>query len=357
VLRAGWVMVALALGSSACAGGASVTRVFHGRTVAGPEVSDSAYAAYARGAYLEAQGQPAAAIQAYRDALDADAHNTAIWTRLGALYCSGQPDEAEAAFADAIALDDANARAWSARAACRHSRRELDDALTDALRAVRLDPGDSAANLLVADIYRAQDRLPEAKAWLLALVVQRPEPTAHWAALRALAEASRDPALTLYATTELERRADRVSTTARTEPPARRSPARPSSELAAALREGDLPRARTIAAGEHIDARMLGVVAAANGYPALAERQANLVLEADPSDPDALIAALAAAQSSDTPERLPALLRHARADGRPSALGAHLLGDLLRWLVDERAAQAWLDGYERAAARPSPTPR
>jgi tetratricopeptide repeat protein len=350
--KSGWATVVLVLGLSACAPGATVSRVMHGRTVEGSEVSEEAYAAYARGAYLEAQGQHAAAIQAYRAALDADANNAAIWTRLGALECREHPGEAESAFDEAVGLDAGYAPAWSARAACRYSRAELDAALADAERAVRLDPGDSAANLLVASILQAQKRFAEARAWLLALVLLRPEPNAHWAALSSLGAASHDPALSEYAATELARRAPGRSTPGLSERAADGLLAL-SSSLAAALRGGDLAEVRALAASERIDARSLALIAAASGYPALAERQAALVLDADPTDPDGLIAALAAAQSSGAGERFVSLLQRAGAERRPTALGARVLGDLLRWLSGDDAARLWLEAYEQA---PTPLP-
>jgi tetratricopeptide (TPR) repeat protein len=346
-----WALAAFALASSACAPSTSVQRVIHGRTVEGPEVSEDAYAAYARGAYFEARGQSAAAIQAYREALDSGSANPAAWTRLGALYCREHARDAEAAFESAIGLDAGYAPAWSARAECRYSRRELEAALADALRAVRLDAEDTAANLLVARVYQAQNRLADAKAWLFALVLQSPEVRAHWVALGAFAAASHDEALAGYSRAELVRRGAGAEVMTNAEGRGKPAPAALSSELRNALDDDDLPRARAIATDEGIDARTLGVLAASNGYPALADRQATLVLEADPSDPDALIVALAVAQAGGATDRLRSLLQRASSIGRPSPLGARLLGDLIRWLVDERAERDWLDAY---APRPSP---
>jgi tetratricopeptide (TPR) repeat protein len=322
----------------------------HGRTVEGREVSDDAYAAYARGAYLEARGQAEAAIQAYQGALSADGNSPAIWTRLGALYCRARPGDADDAFGEALTLDADYAPAWLERASCRQARGQLEPALGDARTAVRLDPGGSAANLLVVSLLRAEGHLREARAWLLALVLLAPEPTPHWTALRALAEASHDAPLGAYAAAELRRRAERRAPPSQDE---RASSAQaPSSELVTAMRAGDLVQARAVAASEHIDARRLGLLAAASGYPELAERQATLVLEADPDDPDALIAALTAAETSGATERALSLLQRASTERRPSPLGARLLGDLLRWLVGEDAARAWQEAYERSAPAP-----
>lgn len=346
-----YALAAFALTSSACAPSTSVQRVSHGRTVEGPEVGADAYAAYAHGAYLEARGQPTAAIQAYREALDSGSAKPAIWTRLGALYCREPTRDAEAAFDNAIGLDEGYAPAWSGRAECRYSRRELDAALTDALRAVRLDADDTAANLLVARIYRAQNRLADAKAWLFALVLKSPEVRAHWVALDAFVAASHDEALAGYTRAQLARRSAGAQLTTDAEGRGRQAPPTLSNELRQALNEDDLPRARAIATEEGVNARTLGLLAASNGYAALADRQATLVLEADPSDPDALIVALAVAQANGATERLRSLLQRANTVGRPSPLGARLLGDLIRWLVDERAEQGWLDAY---GPRPSP---
>lgn len=310
----------------------------HGRTVDGPFVSDAAYSAYARGAYLEAHGQNAAAIEAYRAALAADPGGVAIWTRLGALYCRERPDDAEDAFEEALGLAAGYAPAWCSRAECRRSHGQLDLALTDALRAVQLAPDDSGANLLVARLYEEQRRLPEAKAWLLGLVLRSPEPSAHWAALAVVAEAASDPALARRARTELALREARRE---RGERRASDAEVEPSSELLDALREGSLTRARVLASSERIDARTLALLAAARGSPALAVEEANLVLAADPSDPDALIAALTAAAREGDGQRFAALLDRFDGARPPSPLGARLLAELLRWFVDADTAQAW----------------
>jgi hypothetical protein len=341
-------LLGLALASSGCGAGASVPRVMHGRTIEGPIVSDRAYAAYARGAYLEAKGQRASAIDAYRAALAADSHGAAIWTRLGALYCSERASAAEDAFDEAIELAPGYAAAWSNRAECRKRRGQLDEALADAVRAVALDPDDTAANLLVATLYREQRRLPEAKAWLLGLVLRSPEPSAHWAALAAAAEASNDPGLARHARARLREREARREHVA---PATGDAAIEPSSELLDALREQDLLRARSLAASQRIDARALALLAAAHGHSALAAQQANLVLAADPSDPDALLAALSAAASSGDPQQLAALLEHADGERRPSALGARLFADLLLWFVGEEAAAAWTRTYGARSAR------
>lgn len=321
----------------------------HGRTVEGPLVSDEAYAAYARGAYLEARGQRSAAIDAYNAALAADSSGAAIWTRLGALYCGEQPRAADDAFAEAVSLAPRYAPAWSSRAECHESRGQLDQALSDALRAVALDPDDTAANLLVASLYREQRRLPEAKAWLLALALRSPEPSAHWWALATVAEAAKDPALAREARRRLDEREARRDRIAR---PANDDAATsPPSELLDALREQDLPRARALAGQRRIDARALALLAAAHGQAALATQQANLVLAADPADPDALIAALVAAASAGDAEQLAGLVAGAEGERRPSALGARLLADLLRWFVSEEAAAAWTRAYGAGVLR------
>jgi tetratricopeptide (TPR) repeat protein len=330
------------LGTLGCGSGASVPRVMHGRTVEGPVVSDVAYAAYARGAYLEARGERAAAIAAYRAALTADGDGAATWTRLGVLYCADRPAAADDAFGESIALAPRYATAWSSRAECRRSRGELEAALADALRAVGLAPDDTSANLLVARLYQEQRRVPEAKAWLLGLVLRAPEPSEHWAALAALAEATSDPALARHARSGL---AEREARRERGERPARTPPEAPSQELLAALREQDLPRIDALAARQRIDARTLALLAAAHGSTALAEQQASLVLAADPSDPDALLAVLTTAASAGDSARLASLLEGADGERRPGSLGARAMTDLLRWLVSEEAATAWARAY------------
>lgn len=314
----------------------------HGQTVEGPIVSDEAYAAYARGAYLEAHGQRMAAIDAYRAALAADGGGAAIWTRLGVLYCAERPADAEHAFEEAIALAPAYASAWSSRAECRKGRGLLADALSDALRAVALEPDDTAANLLVANLYQQQRRLHEAKAWLLALVLRSPDASAHWLALASVAEVASDAGLARHARTQLAQLQARRE---RAAAPASSPSSTASSDLVGSQGEQDLMRARALAANQHVDARTLALLAATHGQPAVAMLQAKLVLAADPSDPDALLAALAAALTTGDSEQLAELLAHAQAERRPGSLGARLLGDLLLWLVGEDAARAWKTAY------------
>ena len=68
-------------------GAGTVTRVSNGVAVEGRYVPPEAYAAYAKGAFLEARGDDAAALAQYRLALDHDPDAPEILARLGAVQC------------------------------------------------------------------------------------------------------------------------------------------------------------------------------------------------------------------------------------------------------------------------------
>ena len=80
-------LVVVAASVTACASGSEVVRVFDGHATVGPYISDEAYAAYARGALLEASGEYQGAAAAYQRALDASPESAAIWVRLAAVRC------------------------------------------------------------------------------------------------------------------------------------------------------------------------------------------------------------------------------------------------------------------------------
>jgi tetratricopeptide (TPR) repeat protein len=338
---------------SGCWPSTSVQRVVHGRTLDGPEVSEQAYAMYARGAYHEARGELQAAAAAYRAALDSDAKSAAIWTRLGAVTCTATPGDAQEAFERALALDENHAPAWFEQARCLQRNGQPAPALASAERAVALSPGATDVNLLVVRLYEESQRTELAERWLLALVVREPQVLAHWGELLSFAQAHGRVELALYARQALAQRAERDSASALVRPVRAASagavPAEVAlDELQRALAAGDLELARVIAARARISPARLSVLALAGGHPALAAAQAELVLGAEADNSDALVAALSAAQLAPDEERLERLLRVSSTGGAPSAEAAALLAALIRWRVGEQAAQAWQRAYAQS---------
>ena len=84
--------LALGLGCSislGCSPGqTTVTRIVDSELVRGRYISPEAYASYARGAYLEAQGDLTRALQAFSEAARRDPENANAWVRRGAVLCA-----------------------------------------------------------------------------------------------------------------------------------------------------------------------------------------------------------------------------------------------------------------------------
>src|SRR4051794_7699903 len=103
-LRSGAVAAALSRGAGAlsCSAGAvslaacgaapMTERVYAGHRVVSTYVAPDAYAAYARGMYLEEHGDRQGAISAYRRAQASDPDSPGIGTRLGALLCESDTE-------------------------------------------------------------------------------------------------------------------------------------------------------------------------------------------------------------------------------------------------------------------------
>ncbi len=345
-----------ALISTGCGAGQTTERVFHGRSVVGPYIEPGAYAAFAEGTYLEQRGEWNAAELAYRRALDLDSKSPSTWTRLAALACRKDLKRALAAFhTEGIARD--YAPAWEERARCLHQHGETKSALAAAERAVMLEPGNAGANLLIADIYRAESKPAEASAWLFAWVLSSPEAASHWKALYERATRIRDKPLARLARQELARRS-RVGaediTSIHSTSDTRGEGASGSEHADATISErGDID-ARSSSSDEVGSSLSSALDATARGQPALALSRADLLLKANPDDADALVAALFASLMLGDEERLAEVLRRAQATRAPSPALAKAMTDLLRFRVGERAAEQWLAAYRRATASGAP---
>jgi len=342
------------LASVACSATRGTERIFNGRTVQGRYIEPEAYAAYAEGVYREAHGDWSGAELAYRRALLRDGRSPQILTRLAVLACRQSLPRALRHFERAIAVEE-YAPAWSERAECLSTQHQPAQALQAALRAVALDPRGVRSNLLVARLYREQARPDLARAWLFAWLLLEPELGDGAQALRREAALLGDPQLSALAEHELERRAQYGASERQAAPRSKQAPV--PTELAAALRAGELEHCRQLAAEASIPPLELSLLATESGQPALGLAQAELLIAANPGDPSALVAGLLAAALSDDEQAFRRLLNRAQAETRPPAELARLLTNLLRTRVGDEAADRWRDAYlTTSALRANPPP-
>ena len=330
-----------------------VTRVVNGIPEEGRFISPEAYAAYAQGAYLESKGDLGGALGAYRHALDEDSHSAEIHTRIGAVLCKSAAagsgavpakvrQSAEGAFADALDLDPEYAPAWHERAVCLASAQRFDDALAAALNGVKFDPDRIETSLLVIDLCERQGKKDEARAWLDALVTRWPSSRPAAELLLASARRERDAGRELRARELLRRAAPTDQREASIEHPSQLSP----EPLDLALARGDLEAARRAALGAGVSAGELAARAVAAGQLELGSRQAELVASADPTNSDAWIAGLVAADlGRDESAFAKWLARLDAAPATPHPVAARLLADLLRRRSSAEAASAWRAAY------------
>ena len=321
---------------------APVTRVTDGRLTQGRYLAPEAYSSYVRGAYLEARGHLQAALSAYQAGLQEDPESVQLWTRVGALRCRLRSTATDQAFAQAHQLDSSYEPLWRELAACQLDRGEPERAQHSAERALQLDPNSDEASILTATIYRRLGRQQDARRLLEALVARRPSSRQAWLALRDDARHRHDEATHAFAVSQLAALPALTPSDLRRTRPTRSN----CQQVDQALREAQLARARQLAAAATLSAGQLAVRAAALGQSKLAAEQATLVLGADPSDGDAWVAALVAADlEGDTAAFEQALAALSSRPVRPGPLGARLMAELLRRRVGDEAATAWLTAY------------
>lgn len=215
-------------------------------------INPEAYAAYLLGVEREARGNLSEALRAYLEAHTEDPDSPEIWARIGAVRCFSSepkagPAAARGAFERGLRVDPSYAGNYLERARCAERARDFPGALRDARAAVARRPEDETANLLVARMLQAVGQPAEARAWL---------------------EAYRS----FYAATSATERA-------------LESARGPGARSAAATRERG-----TAPSSAHSDA----FVELRSGRTELARRQAQLELDADPTNTDAWIATLVA---------------------------------------------------------------
>jgi tetratricopeptide (TPR) repeat protein len=309
-----------ALSLLGCGSAQMTERVYDGHRVVGPYVEPEAYAAYARGTYLEEHGDRPGAIAAYRQAQASDPASPAISTRLGALLCETDLR----AGLEALPTDGAGryyAPAWAERARCLHGDHRPTEALQAARQAVALAPDNPTANLLIARLERERARPEAARAWLFAWILRDPNAAAFSGPIDEQGKLLGDPSLGALA------RSGRPSDPG-TDPDADAIGSRESPPLQVALQ------------------------ASATGDSRLVREQAELLLAANPKDGSALILALYAAACSLDEALFTKLLRESRASQLPAGELVPLMTELLRARVGEDAAQGWSSAYRRVSTQP-----
>ncbi len=320
------------LASGACASSGEVTRIADGTREDGRYIDASAYSAYSRAALLEAAGDVRGALDAYEAAREADPESADVVTRIGALHCRAdpkQPGRALKAFDQALELDPTYAPAFAARARCLESRGELKAALDQALQAVQHDALPVEQTELVVRLLFALGRKQEAWTWLEALVAQQRSSLQAWRLFRRFAEQDADA-------TRL-RRARLAEQALGIVPPAP-GPDRDDS-LDALLMAGDLDGARREVVSRRWKPSALALRAVELGAYELALTQGQSLLAADPSDSDAWIAVLVAAEQLHDQATFQRTLRALDIEAlSPSPRAAELFAGLLARRVSEEAA-------------------
>jgi tetratricopeptide (TPR) repeat protein len=351
----------LSLGVTGCAE-SGVVRVFDGREVLGPYISELAYAAYAEAEERAAHGEVAEAMSALQRAAQEDPGSVQIWTRLGAVSClrsaAGRgTSTVEGAFHRAESIDPRYAPLWRERARC-HLRGEPDReqaatttpaereaaALEASGKAVALDPDDVEAAAVRATLLLRNGRADEARRLMEALTIRTPTSAESFLALFDFGLAAKDEALAQRAGERVLALAPRLASRVEAELPA----LRPRARLDAALRDDDLPRAQRIALHARISSAELALRAAALGRVSLSRRQAEALAGADPADLSARVALAVAADLGGDLAALDASLRAlppALPGAAPPALSplARLLfAELLERRLGPEAARLWL---------------
>jgi tetratricopeptide (TPR) repeat protein len=321
-MRAGCVLAALL--AAGCLGPGGVTRVADGEVQRGREIHAEAYASYLRAATFEATGDRKQALDELERALDADPGSPEILTRFAELTCGASPrlppvsaavpaDAAERAllhFSRALEAEPRYAPAWLGRAVCLESRGQRREALAMATRAAALDPLRPESTRVMVRLLRAVGRREEAARWL--------------SAYRVLVPAPLDP-----------------------EPPTGDSGvgserAHASRSLERAFSDRDLAAARAAALELGMSRSALALLAA-TAAPELAIEQALSILAADPTDSDALIAALTAADRVGDSAHFEQALHSFAGEPLPASPRAkELFAEVLARHAGSAGLDAWL---------------
>ncbi len=348
--RVSWLRaVAVGLSLSICASAGcfhpEVVRVVDGEERRGDFVTPTAYAAYARAAIAEREGRLRDAARDYAIAAD-DSGDAAAYARLGAVACAlGDAEGARRAFEEGLARDAAAAVVHRERARCALGRGSHADAAADAAIAVRVDPDDGDAVMLLTEALRGAGREAEAGSLVA-------EARAGRAALRNGDHAA-------------GRRADRARAGDGVVLPA--SAAARGADLAAslraerptvadvddALRRGELDDAAHRATAARLARADLAARALAHGHRAIASTIARRVVAAAPGNATAWCVAAASDDGATDEGALRARLARLPS-GTPSPLASLLYAELLLRRGGREAAMAWAPAESLAAPRVDP---
>jgi tetratricopeptide (TPR) repeat protein len=322
--------------------------------VRGRFITDDAYAAYLRGALLEAQGKQKAALNAYIEGARQDPDSPELLTRIGALRCAddGAGDAKSspaAAFDRAASVDPAYEEAWTERARCYLKRGELEGAEQAARVAVSLDPDRIEPAVLLSLVLERRNRIDDAARWLDGLVIRDPASIEAAEAMLAFALRTNDVARKAAAERALGELGPMRGGTLTEK-------ARPSlTDVDRALSRGAFDQARRLALTARLSSGALSLRAAAVGAATFAKEQADLVLAADPSDGDARVAAAIAADLLRDDDALARAMIDASVGRTPlSPLARALMAELLDRRIGPDAKKAWLDAFGAALADGDP---
>ncbi len=323
----------LTLGSTlvpACSAfGGGVTRVVDGRVQDGRFIGPDAYAAYARGAQLEALEQYQGAETAYEEALALDPDSVGIWTRLGSVRCASGRASADEAFEQAARIDGDFAGLWYERGRCSLRLGKPKPANDAALRALTLDPLHLPTTTLVVETFLRMKQPGDALRYLDAAIALHPglSTLVHWK--HAIVREGGSPKAFV--------------------PNGQAAPG--LEELDRALLNDTTDEAGQLALELELPEGEVAARAVALGKTGAGLERANHVHQADPADGTAWVTVLSSADLSRNEAVYEAALK--TLDGTPttpSLLGSVLFADLLKRRVGDDAARAWL----RAAAAETP---
>lgn len=282
---------------SSCATSDQISRRRGDVLQTGRRISPVAYAWYVRGRHNESMGNFSRAERDYRAALRSDPRSGASWAALGRITCRHGFEPARRLFERGLRKADRKAPILKEQGRCRiahadESRQRISRACKDLRQALRLEPDKRE----MSDVYAA----------------------CLSAAGRGLESSRVKRAARLYL--------GRLPS----------SPRAPSLEVVdQALRAGDLPAAQD-AALTLMNPGTLAARAVLVGQPELAKEQAQLVLSASPSDPDANVTMMALREGDiRPPETLEDL----------SAPGIVLLVQVLRRHVSIRVSESFFHEY------------
>lgn len=303
------VLVFVGLGGCARPQPSGVVRVFDGQPTLQRPIYEEAYGRYFAGALFESRGQLKEALEAYGQALAWDPASPEIVSRLVAVRCKLKDPTAGPAFA-ALALEAPNFEPfWRSKAECHLLRGELDQAERAAHRAIALDPLQPEATRILVSVLRKKGRAEEAERWLAALELREPQHP-H------------------------SRTVD--------------DPEAAAEAMDQSILANQLGQAREAALRAQRGPTALALRALELGRWELAERQARLVLGAQPDNSDAWIVALAAAdlrRDFGEVERISARL--GGAPFPPSPAASRIFAEVMARLVGEEARQVWNQALAR----------